>query len=393
MQSRPNPLLDFLLVLLRRKRLVLGITLTTVAIVAVYSLVMEKTYTSTALIVPPEGGGGSLMGMLSDLPMGDMLGGLGGMGGDGGGEYFTAILGSRVLRMGLIERFGLREHYELEDTEIEDVFDEMDERFVAELDFESGMIRLSVLDKDPELAREMADWMIARLEELNHDYKTRRARNRREFLGGEVGRVRVELDSLEREMVAFQEDEHLLEPTEQARAILGAYGELKSQEAVKELELRLAKRQRGLKHPDVARLSSELAAIREQLAKSYDSGDSDLFLAVSDLPATTLEFLRRQRELEIAGKKLIFLLPQLEQAKLEEINDTPVLEIIDPPAVAEKRTKPRRTLMVVASGAVALLVASLMALFLERLDGNPALAGQWSDVAGHLRRLLRFKLD
>lgn len=393
MESRKNPVLDFLLLLLGRKRLVLGIVLLTSSITAVYSLVMDKTFDSTALILPPEGGSSPLLGMLGDLPMGDMLGSLGGLGGGAGGEYFTAILNSRTMLEGLLETFDLRAHYEMEDDEIEKILKVMRDAIYAELEFETGMIRLTVEDKDPVTARDMAQWMIQRLEETNHDFNTRRARNSRLFVGGEVAKARAELDSLETDLVGFQQRERMLEPTEQASVIIARYSELKAQEAVKELELRMARTRLGASHPEIARLEGELAAVRGQLKQSYERGDSDLFLAVADLPETTLEFLRRKRELEIANQKLLFLLPQLEKAKIDEVNDTPVLEVIDPPRVAEKRIRPKRALMVLAAGAVSLLVASLLALFLERLERNPELAGQWASVRGHLGRLRRFKLD
>jgi len=394
MESRSNPILDFLLLLLGRKRLVLGIVLPTMVAVAVYSLAMDRTYESTALIVPPAGGSSPLLGMLGDLPMGDLLGGLGGLpGGGGGGEYYTAILSSNLMRAELIERFDLKTYYELPDAKFEELLEILDDKVSASLDFETGMISLAVRDKDPARAREMADWLIERLEELNRDFRTRRARLTREFVGGQVAGVRADLDSLEQDLLDFQRRQRVLEPEAQAQAVIGRYGELKGQEAVKQLELDMVRRLRGAANPEVARLESELAAIRDRLEASYERGDSDLFLAVAELPQATVEFLRRQRELEIANKKLVFLLPQLEQAKIDEVNDTPVLEVLDPPRVAEKRIKPRRTVMVLAAGAVSLVVASLLTLFQARLAGNPALAGQWSGVVGHLRRLARLKLD
>jgi tyrosine-protein kinase Etk/Wzc len=393
MESRSNPVLDFLLLLLGRKRMVLALVLPTMLIVAVYSLVMEKTYQSSALIVPPAGSSSPLAGILGDLPMSDLLGGFAGLSAGGGAEYYLAILNSRVLREGLLEEFDLRRHYSMEKAKIEDVFEVMGERIHSELNFDSGMLELRVQDKDPVLARDMARWMIDRLEDLNRDYRTRRARNSREFVHGEVAKVRAELDSLEQDLVSFQRRQRVLEPEGQAQAVLGRYGEIKAQEAVKELELRLASRLRGPAHPEIRRLESELTAIREQLKAGYELGDSDFFLAVADLPEATVDFLRRKRELEIAGKKLIFLLPQLEQAKIEEVNDTPVLEILDPPRVAEKRIKPKRTLMVLAAGLISMLVASLLALLLDRMERDPALAGQLTRVGGHLRRLLRLKLD
>ncbi len=392
MDRQSNPVLEFLLILMGRKRLLLGILLLTTLVTAVVSLVMNKTFESRALIVPPEGGGNPLTAFLGDLPMSGLLAGT--LPGGGGGDYFVAILNSRVMREKVLDRFDLREHYKMsESAKIEDVFKAMARRITAELDLETGMINLRAQDKDPVMARDIAAFMVDELEQLNLQYKTRRARNNRLFIEGEVLKIRASLDSLEGELVRFQEEQRVLEPFEQSKVILAEYAEIKAQAALKELELRLARIGLSAGHPKILMLESELQAIQQKLRESYEQGDSDLFLAVTQLPETTVEFLRHQRELEIENKKLAFMLPQLEQAKIEEVNDTEVLEVLDPPVVAEKRLRPKRTLMVIVADAVAFVLASLMILFLHRLERNPAFREQWTSLCGHLRSILRFKLD
>jgi capsule polysaccharide export protein KpsE/RkpR len=380
-----TPVLRFLLLLAAHKSLVLWIVLLSCGITAVYSLVMTKTFESRAVIAPPSGSTSLISGILGDLPMGDLLGGLaGGMGGDAHGGYFVVLLNSRQVHEELIRQFGLREHYKMKSAKIEDLLKAVGKRVSAEMDFESGMIVLGVRDRDPELAHRMAVWLVERLEALNHDLKTKRARNNRQFAEREVGMIRQELDSLEHAMTAFQQSSRLLEPVEQGRALLGEYSEIKTREAIKELELRVARTNFGEDHPLVRTTEGELAALRAQLRKSWESGGGELSLALSQLPAATMDHLRLKRELEIANKKLLFMLPQLEQAKLDEVNDIPVLEVLDPPVVAEKRIKPKRTIMVLTAGLLSMLVASVVVLFLDRLEQDPAFAGACRDLGSRL---------
>ena len=248
------------------------------------------------------------------------------------------------------------------------------------------MIVLTVQDKDPVVAWAMASWMVKRLEKMNHDLKTRKASNNRQFSEREVAQIRWDLDSLERGMTRFQLDSRMLEPEEQGKAIMTEYAQVKTQEAVQELKLRLLRQRFGDQHPDVRQAAQELEAIQTQLRQSWERGDSELFLAINQLPAATMDYLRHQRELEIANKKLIFMLPQLEQAKLDEVNDVPVLEVLDPPVVAEKRIKPKRTIMVLTAAFMAFVVASGLALFMDRLERDKAFAQSMDTVR---RRLLK----
>lgn len=381
-----SPFLRLLLLMAARKRLVISMVLLTSILTAAYSLWMDKTFESVAVIAPPAGGSGMLSGLLGSLPMGDMMGGLAGGALEGGqAEYFVALLNSRQLRMELIGQFHLRKHYKKEKDKIEDLLKLVGKRVTASLDFESGMIHLTVQDKDPRLAYEMAQWLLSRLETLNLEHKTRKARLNREFAEKEVRVMRAELDSLERCMLSFQSESRMLEPETQGEAILAKYSEIKTQEALKELEVRLARQNYGERHPAVKQAEEELTSIRAQLKSSWETGDSDLFLAVRNLPQATMDYLRFQRELEIANQKLLFMLPQLEQAKLDEVNDNPVLMVIDPPHLPEKKVKPKRSIMVLASAFLALVMAGVLVLFLDRREQDPAFAAGLDEL---VRRIL-----
>ncbi|MCA9782975.1 MAG: hypothetical protein KC518_05285 [Candidatus Cloacimonetes bacterium] len=390
MANEGNLFLQFLLLLFRRKRLVLGMVLVSVTLTAIYSLVMDKTWEARALIVPPTGGASGLAGLLGDIPMAGMLSAF--TGESGSGEYYLAILNSRVMYQKVLDKFELRTHYELdEDTKIEDVYEMMSENLSAEFDVNSGMITLLVKDKNAQQALEMAEYMVAELEALNRQYSSRKAAENRRFVQGEVDKIYAGLDSLENLMLAFQKQERLLEPERQAEELLKGYGELKSRLELKGLELSLARHNYSSGHPVVKELEQEVQILQTRLDKAYTKGDDDLFIAIQDLPRATLEYLRLKRELEIQNQKLTFMLPQLEQAKIQEVRDTDVLEVLDPPRLPEKRIRPKRTLMVALAGLAALVLASLLVLVQKKIEDDESLHGQLKELGQHLRDLLTFK--
>ena len=391
MKSSEHPVLDLLLLLLGRKKVLYSIVLVSMVLTAAYSLVMPKTFTSYALVVPPAGSDTGLASIIGSLPMGDMLGGMVGVNAGGDGGYFLAVLQSRVMMERVLDEFDLREHYKMPDEKIEIVLKKMRRMIRASLDFETGFISLNVLDRDPQYAYEMCSYLLSELEKLNREYKVRKAASTRRFVQGEVGKIRARLDSLETALVQFQQTQRVLEPTEQARVILSEYAEIKTQAELKELELRMARMDYAANHPEIKRLEAELLALRTKLQDSYENGDSDLFLAISDLPATAIDYLRYQRELEIENQKLIFMLPQLEQAKIEEVNDTEVLQVLDPPRVAEKKTKPKRAIMVLAAGFLSLIVGSLIVVLLDRIEQNQEFRRRWDLLMKHILDSIRFR--
>jgi tyrosine-protein kinase Etk/Wzc len=380
-----NAVVSYLSIMAGFRKLVIWIMLVSTVSTAIYSLVMDKTFESRAVIMPPAGGGNAMMGMLSSLPMAGMLADLGGLGMSGDGTYFVTILNSRMVLEEAIERFDLRSRYEQEDVEIEEVLEEAAEMIFASFNMETGMIELAARDEEPQVALAIAEWQIERLEEINRELNTRQASNNRTFIEGEVRRLRFELDSLESAMLNFQQESRLVEPEQQARVILEEYAAIKGQEALKELELELARQNFGKGHPEILRLERELASIREMRRETYESGDSELFIAINKLPTASMEFLRHKRELEIANQKLLFMLPQLESAKIEEARDVPVLKVLDPPRLAEKRIKPRRTIMVLVAGIVAWIVASVVVLFKHRLETDEEFAADMNGLADRLR--------
>jgi uncharacterized protein involved in exopolysaccharide biosynthesis len=96
-----------------------------------------------------------------------------------------------------------------------------------------------------------------------------------------------------------------------------------------------------------------------QLRSHRDPGSP--VLSLNSLPETSLEFLRRYREVEINNLLIEYVIPLYEQAKIEEKKDYPVLQVIDfakPPA---KKSYPPRTLFAfVGALSVTLLVYVLL---------------------------------
>jgi uncharacterized protein involved in exopolysaccharide biosynthesis len=105
-----------------------------------------------------------------------------------------------------------------------------------------------------------------------------------------------------------------------------------------------------------------------------------------DSPPLLLEEGRLRRRVSLANQLYIELRSEFETAKIEAVNDTPVITIVDSAVPQVRRRFPRRTQMVVVAGFVGMALGMFTAGVLELL-------GQWSrenpDDSESLQRAIR----
>src|SRR5439155_2325380 len=104
-------LLELLIVLAKRKRLVLGVPFVVATAAAIISLLLPSIYTGTTRLLPPQQSASAASALLNQL--GGALGGLGGLGGLAGGalgvrnpnDLYVGMLKSRTVADNMISRF------------------------------------------------------------------------------------------------------------------------------------------------------------------------------------------------------------------------------------------------------------------------------------------------
>jgi len=107
---------------------------------------------------------------------------------------------------------------------------------------------------------------------------------------------------------------------------------------------------------------AELQEAEEHLREFLDANRR-----IVDSPALQLEYGRLTREVEVRQEVFITLRQQDEIAKIAEIREAPVINVLDPPEIPVRRSRPRRLLIVSLAFATALLLATGGALARDRL--------------------------
>jgi uncharacterized protein involved in exopolysaccharide biosynthesis len=381
--------IDVLLVLAREKKPILLFTLGVAVVATIVVLVLPKTYTANASILPPQQKQSTLNSMLGQI---GALAGLGSsdLGLKNPADVFVAMLTSRTIEDNLINRFDLRKVYRAKTYQ--DARKKLDKRSEI-LDTKEGLISVSVTDNDPKRAAEIANAYVEELYNLNQNLAITEASQRRLFYERQIKAEQKELSAAELALKQAQEKSGLLQPDAQGRAIIASIADLRAQVASHEVQLQTMRSYATPNNPDLKRAETELAGLRGQLAKLERSdaaaGNGDIAIPARQMPEAELEYLRRAREVKYQEALYDFLGKQLEAARIDEGQNAVLVQVVDRAVEPEKKSGPKRMLIVLVSTITAFLLACvgvLVAELLRRKQQDPHEAAR----LGLLRHALKF---
>lgn len=370
--------IDHLLSLLRWKRFIAVNTLIVALGSVVVALILPEWYRSTASIFPPEEETFNL-GSLSSLVAISTLG----IGRNAPpvfaspSDVYASILRSRTVREGLIEQFDLSEVYHTKN--LDRTVDALRENVEVEVAAD-GIVYVTVKDREPARAAEMANGLVALLDRVNREKRSTTGGRARTFIEQRLRQCEVDLAAAEDSLRSLQSRTGLLEPEEQVRALVRAGADLEVQILLKEVELGVLEAQVGAEHPDRESLAREVKTLRTKLAE-LDTGSVDpesfgttggidlnrFEIPLSVYPQLTLSYLRALREVKVQETIYEFLVQQYEQYKIQETRDTPTVYVLDEARPAIDKSGPIRRWIVLSATGLAFGASVTVAAGLEFL--------------------------
>jgi len=376
MAERETTVLDYILVLIKWKKFIFLFTVLTTIFAAGITFLLPKWYNATAVfLIPPNQTSSNLGGLFSQISsslpsvplMGDFLGA------NTDSESFMAILKSRVAQEYVAKKFDLQRQYDAEN--LEETVRELRSNFDFE-ETKEGAIEISVEDKSPVRASEMANAYVYFLDSLNIKFQTEQARNNRSFIQERYNQTYIELIASEDTLESFQKLNKIISLPEQLQAEIQSYAELMGELAMKEIELESMSAFIGQDHPDIQMLQSQVSSIYNQMLKfenkssqlNNSDNNSGFVVPFTEAPHIGAEYLRLQREIEIKSILYALLSQQLEQAKIKESRDTPTLLILDEAVPPIRKSKPKRLLLTLIFCGLAFLLSTGIAFIFERYN-------------------------
>ena len=352
-------LTDLLIWIGESKGLIAGVTLLVAAVAVGMALLLPPVYTARTTMMAPNN--------QQQSASSNALAALGALGGLGGGlaqktpdELYVALLKSDSVVRALDQRFKLQAHYDVKDFE---TLRKVISKWVhIAADKKSGVISVEVDDESPSFAAELANAHAGEVGDVLSRLAISEAQLRRVFFEGQLRETKENLVKAEQAMQATQEKSGMIVLDKQAEALLLGAAQIRAQIADREIQLKVLRTGATAQNPAVMRLTSELNALRAELARmeSAQGGvpGSYVDMPVGKLPAAAVDFIRARRELKIQETLLESMLRQYEIAKLDEAKEGPALQQIDFALPPDRKSKPSRALVVLVSALVALLLTS-----------------------------------
>jgi len=327
------------------------------------SLILPKWYKASTSILPPkEQGGISSLGMAGALlkGAGSSFGKIGSLSNNSGAYNYLAILKSRSLAEAVIRKFNLFDAYGIPDNSTELALKEFGSNVSFEVQSED-FILIEASDKDPERAADIANYIVEMLNVVSIRLGTQEAHSNREFIEQRVNKIYLDLHKAEDALRAFQEKSQMPLGTDASTSAISSIAELYAMKAKKEIEIAILERTVSKDNPVLVQYKIEQNEIEKKVA---------------GVPEAGISTLRLYREVMIQQKILEFVLPLLEQARVDEQKNIPVTLVLDRATVPEKKDRPKRSLIVGASALSALLLSILYIVVAEKLkhlkQTNPA---------------------
>lgn len=361
-------LLELLLVLAKFRKMIASLTLGVALVAAVTVFSLPKTYTGTASILPPQQPQSSAITQL----MSGQLGALASLAGASLGarknsELYVSMLKSRSVADKLINRFKLMQVYDekLMAEAREDLEDAT--RILAGKD---GMISIEVDDRDPQRAAALANAYVEELTALTQSLAVTEASRRRLFFENQLKLVRDDLGKAELALKQTQESTGLIQLSGQAEAIIASIAKLKAQIVAKEVEIGAIRSFATARNPELVIARNELAGMKEQLAKAEktNAADGSALVPSGNIPAAGLEYVRRLREVKYQEAVFELMAKQYEIAKVDEAKDHALIQQLDQAEAPERKSAPKRLLIILLSTLTAAMVAVVVALVREAIE-------------------------
>ncbi|MDZ4698988.1 MAG: Wzz/FepE/Etk N-terminal domain-containing protein [Rhodothermales bacterium] len=353
--------------LIRWRRTILLVTIGVAVASVAISLTLPKWYLSTTRLLAPESASASPISsaMLRNLSSAaaTFLGG--GEGGDF--ERYITIMSSRSVMEKVVTEFDLIEVYETRESvgPVEDALEFLAGNVVFGIDAEFGFLSVSVLDQDPQRAADMANFIVAELNQMNMMLSAQDASNFRRFVERRYHETIAALDSLKHATQAFQERYGVYNIETQASAFMEQMASIRSEEMLYDIQYQALLSQYGPDNPQVQVTRNSLEAARRKWREAMAGSEAILPIPQSEVPDVMRQYLELEQEGYIQKSILEVVAPMYDQARFQEEREFASVQVVDPAVPAVRKAKPKRASIVLGATFSAFLIVALFALVYE----------------------------
>lgn len=369
-----SSLINFLIVIAKHKMfLTLFVFSITVGVTGI-ALLSTKWYKATASVLPAEKTDlfSSLGGISSLVKSFSPTKGLASLTANTELDRYMAILKSAKLTDDVIRKFNLRDEYELTD----DYYEKVVKTFLANQEItvtDEGNLAINVFDKSPQKAADIANYMIQRLNEINTELSVTNAKSNRKFIEKRYLENVNTIEGLRNRLKLFQEKYGVIAVPEQMEATIKSMANIYADLTKSEVSANVLKRLYGSTSPLVHQAEVEQQEISKKLnninsGKDWNKDNLSALIPIKKAPMLVNQYMTIYSDLQIQYKILEFVQPMFEQAKVEEIRNTPSVLVLDYATPPDRKAKPRGSIYFLISFLGSILSGLMIVFSIEAVQ-------------------------
>ncbi len=357
-----------------RKLIVYNVLIVTVA-AAIISLILPKKYKAVAQILPPSEETdvfGAISSSGLSIPRLSRLARAGSFfRSSTPSDLIGAILQSRTILERIVDRYDLRKVYKVKKG-VEPAI-KMLAKSTEIIVSEEGVVKIIVQAPKAQLAADIANAYIEEVDRFLKESNMSRGKSMRMFIEKRLTTADEELKQTAESLKVFQERHKIVSVDEEVKAIIETYAKLKAELLKREIELGVTEEISTPDNPYVVSIKREIDEF-QNLLKDIEVGKGGKGFGVGfavpfqKLPAISAEYARRLRDYRVQSEIYTLLVQQYEQAKILEARDTPNITILDYARVPEKRSFPKRKVIVFFALIISFTASVLLSFGLEYLE-------------------------
>ncbi|MFP3564650.1 polysaccharide biosynthesis tyrosine autokinase [Paraburkholderia sp. SIMBA_030] len=228
---------------------------------------------------------------------------------------------------------------------------------VQEQGKQTGVIQISLEDKSPEHAAEVANALAQSYVREHVSNKQVDASKMLDFLKSEEPRLKSDLERAEAALTAYQRQSGSINASDEAKVYLEGSVQYEQQIAGLRLQMAQLTERYGDDHPMLKAARQQMAELESQRAKYADR--------FRDLPATEVKAVQLQRDAKVAEDIYVLLLNRVQELSVQKAGTGGNVHIVDVALRPGAPVKPKKALIL--SAAVILgLIAGTGFVFLRR---------------------------
>jgi capsule polysaccharide export protein KpsE/RkpR len=239
---------------------------------------------------------------------------------------------------------------------------------------------------------------------------TSAAHQERIFIERRLHSVETDLEDAQLRLSEFSSRNSTINIGEQTRAMVDAAARVQAELLVEQSGLNALRQIYGDGNVRVRETEARIASLQHELGKMSGSSDplapgvasgsigitdggsdNQLYPPLRQLPRLAVPYADLYRRVKVQETVYELLTQQFEMARIEEAKDVPVVSVIDPPGIAEKKSFPPRLLLAFCLTAFCFVVSSaalLMADHWRKVDPCDPRKVLAEDVLSSLRQTI-----